>query len=226
MATSRSQVYKTDSGTESEMRFVAFSDTHNLHHQTVIPRGDVLLFGGDMCGRGTLEEVKRFGEFLASLPFQHKIVIAGNHDWPFQEEPQKAREALGDVTYLQDESFIVEGLKIYGSPWQPEFCRWAFNLKRGEELRAVWSKIPDDTDILITHGPPYDILDRCYDGRRVGCSDLKQRIEELTNLKIHLFGHIHESYGRHREGCTFLNGSVCDLYQRRAVNDPWVFDLP
>lgn len=208
------------------MKFVALSDTHNLHDYTHIPKGDVLLFGGDMCGHGTLDEVTRFGEFLAKLPFAHKIVIAGNHDWPFQREPDKARAALGDVTYLEDEECIIDGIKIYGSPWQPEFCNWAFNLSRGEPLKQVWSKIPDDTNVLITHGPPYDILDRCHDGRRVGCSDLRQRIGQLPSLKAHLFGHIHESYGRHIEGeCQYLNGSICDLYQRKAENVPWVFEL-
>ncbi|HIB69648.1 MAG TPA: metallophosphoesterase [Phycisphaerales bacterium] len=208
------------------MKFVALSDTHNLHLMTHIPEGDVLLFGGDMCGRGTLEEVEKFGEFLSTLPHEHKVVIAGNHDWPFEREPEKARKALGDVIYLEDEEVIIEGVKIYGSPWQPVFFNWAFNLERGEPLRKVWSKIPDDTDVLLTHGPPYDILDRCYDGRRVGCQDLRDRVSELKQLKAHIFGHIHEGYGRHREGdCTHYNASICDLGQRRAENVPWLFEI-
>ena len=208
------------------MRFVALSDTHNLHDYVKVPEGDVLLFGGDMCGRGTVAEVKAFGEFLGRLPHRHKIVIAGNHDWPFELEGESTEEALGDVTYLQDEECVIEGIKIYGSPWQPEFCQWAFNLPRGGPLRKVWSKIPDDTQVLITHGPPHGILDLTFRGMAVGCEALRERIEELPALRAHVFGHIHEGYGRYElNRCTFYNASVCDLYQRDAVNQPWVFEL-
>jgi Icc-related predicted phosphoesterase len=208
------------------VRFVALSDTHGLHASLQVPLGEILLFAGDMCGRGRLEEVREFGSWLAALPHKHKIVIAGNHDWPFEREPEEARKALGDVIYLQDQQVTIEGFKIYGSPWQPEFGRWAFNLKRGEELREVWSKIPTDTDILLTHGPPYGTLDRTYDRRLVGCDDLRARLADLTELKAHIFGHIHESYGRgEKDDCLFYNASVCDLAQRGVRNRPWAFDL-
>ena len=117
------------------MRFVALSDTHGWHDDVVVPEGDVLLFGGDMCGRGTLEEVGRFARFLEKQPHSHKIVIAGNHDWPFDKHGRHAHHWVKHGTYLQDTAITIEGLKFYGSPWQPEFCNWAFNLERGEPCR-------------------------------------------------------------------------------------------
>lgn len=208
------------------MRFVALSDTHGWHDDVVVPEGDVLLFGGDMCGRGTLEEVGRFARFLEKQPHSHKIVIAGNHDWPFERVPKKAQEALGELVYLQDDGVEVDGVKIYGSPWQPEFFQWAFNLPRGKPLREVWNRIPEDTQVLITHGPPHDILDLTSRGVAAGCEALRERVEELPQLRAHVFGHIHEAYGCRELGrCRFFNASICDLYQRAAVNPPWVFDL-
>ncbi|MFA5506287.1 MAG: metallophosphatase domain-containing protein [Vulcanimicrobiota bacterium] len=208
------------------MRFVVLSDTHNLHDHVRVPEGDVLLFGGDMCSRGTLEEVARFGAFLAKLPHPHKVVIAGNHDWPFERSPKRAVQALGEVVYLQDEAVEIEGVKIYGSPWQPEFFSWAFNLPRGKPLKKVWSRIPEDTQVLLTHGPPHDILDRTFRREAVGCEALRERVEELPELRAHIFGHIHEAYGRYQSGqCTFFNASICDLAQRVAQNPPWVFEL-
>lgn len=209
------------------MRCVAFSDTHGYHDYVNLPEGDVLLFGGDMCGRGRLNEVEAFGAYLARQPHRYKIVIAGNHDWPFQLESDAARKALpDDVIYLEDEAVEIEGRIFYGSPWQPEFGRWAFNLPRGAPLKAAWAKIPDETEVLITHGPPYGTLDRTSRRVLAGCDDLRARVKELTSLKVHLFGHIHEAYGRAEiEGVRFFNTSICDLAQRGAVNPPWVFEI-
>lgn len=210
------------------MRFVILSDTHGCHRQLAVPDGDVLLFAGDMCGPGKLEEVEKFGNWLRGLPHAHKVVIAGNHDWPFEKNEQQAREALGDdIIYLQDEGIELEGIKIYGSPWQPEFCRWAFNLPRGESLRKVWSKIPEDTNVLLTHGPPQGILDRTFDRRAVGCEALRERLRTLGKLRLHVFGHIHEAHGRYQEEeRLYLNASICDLSQRYAVNPAWSVELP
>lgn len=208
------------------MKFVAFSDSHGAHHKVSLPPGDVLLFSGDLCSSGRLEEVEKFGRFLAELPHRHKIVIAGNHDWPFQREPEKAREALGDVIYLEDEAVEIDGVHIYGSPWQPRFCNWAFNLPRGEVLAEVWSRIPEKTDVLLTHGPPMGILDRTYDGRHVGCADLMERVSSLPHLKAHVFGHIHEAYGTYEHrGCHYYNASAVDLRLRPGKQSPWSFEI-
>ncbi|MCA1609264.1 MAG: metallophosphoesterase, partial [Acidobacteria bacterium] len=134
-----------------------------------------------------------------------------------------------NVRYLQDETFEIDGLKIYGSPWQPRFYDWAFNLMRGRELREKWALIPDDVDVLVTHGPPQKILDAAptaHGFSNEGCEELRKRVEELRGrLLLHVFGHIHCGYGvEELLGVKFVNASVCDeLYQ--PVNAPVVVEL-
>ena len=194
------------------------SDTHNYTAGIVVPGGDVLIHSGDATVNGTVEEVTAFGEWFAGLPHRRKIFVAGNHDWLFQRDPCLAKVLLGKgVDYLEESSIEIEGKKFYGSPWQPRFYDWAFNLNRGPEMAAKWEKVPDDTDVLITHGPPRGILDAVSTPaglRNEGCDDLRERIASLAangRLKAHLFGHIHSGYGRRDEvGVTFINSSVCD----------------
>ncbi|MEW6277344.1 MAG: metallophosphatase domain-containing protein [Candidatus Eremiobacterota bacterium] len=205
------------------MRLVLLSDTHALHTRLAVPEGDILLHAGDLTRRGELEDVESFNRFLEKLPHRHKVVIAGNHDFCFERDRREAQKRLTAAVYLQDEAVTLEGLKIYGSPWQPWFYDWAFNLPRGEPLREKWARIPEGTDILITHGPPHGILDRTYDGRLVGCEELKTRVEELRP-RLHLFGHIHEAYGVHTEGpTTYVNACVCDM-RYRPIQAPIVLD--
>ncbi|MBI3927878.1 MAG: metallophosphoesterase family protein [Armatimonadetes bacterium] len=193
------------------MKIIVLSDTHGLHERVSIPEGDLLIHAGDLTAHGSLRELSEFDRFLARLPHRHKIVIAGNHDWCFQRQPQQARSVLKAAIYLQDESTVVEGLRIYGSPWQPWFMDWAFNLPRGEALRRIWAAIPDGTDVLVTHGPPFGILDRTARGMHAGCQDLLDRVRDVRPA-LHVFGHIHEAYGQAREGTTlFVNASVCTL---------------
>jgi len=120
----------------------------------------------------------------------------------------------------------VAGIKFYGSPWQPWFYDWAFNLKRRTEIRAKWDLIPLDTEVLITHGPPYGILDRTTRGERVGCEELLEAIKQIRP-RLHVFGHIHEAYGiRSNDDISYINGSNCDV-RFRLVNPPIVqiFDI-
>ncbi len=194
---------------------VFLSDTHGLHDKISVPDGDILIHAGDFCNHGTMEEVAAFGKWLRSLPHKHKIVVAGNHDWPFQRKPSTARETLGDgadgIVYVEDAEVQVEGFRIYGSPWQPEFCDWAFNLPReGWELRAKWAAIPDGLDILVTHGPPSGVLDDTPYDPHVGCEELAKVLPGKAP-RVHAFGHVHHSYGECRVfGTLFLNCSTCD----------------
>lgn len=190
------------------LRLVMMSDTH-LHHDFPVPDGDVLLHAGDLCETGTLEELERVGQFLQELPHRHKIVIAGNHDFCFVDHPAEARGLLGEgVTYLQDEEIEIEGLRLYGSPWQPWHHNMAFNLRRGLEMRACWSRIPEGIDILMTHGPALSHGDMTSRNVRAGCDELHARIRQVRP-KLHVFGHIHEGFGVSREGETvFANASI------------------
>jgi Icc-related predicted phosphoesterase len=192
------------------MRIVAVSDTHGCHRRVAVPPGDILVHAGDLTMTGSLQDVAEFNDFLGKLPHPHKIVIAGNHDWCFQRKPEKARALLTNAVYLQDEAVTVEGIRFYGSPWQPWFYDWAFNLPRGRALADKWALIPEGTDVLVTHGPPRGFGDRTFDGRHEGCDDLLERVRRIRP-KVHIFGHIHEAAGRWDEdGVTFVNASTWD----------------
>ena len=206
-------------------RIVCLSDTHNCNEEIDVPDGDLLIHSGDATISGTTLEVQRFIDWYSSLPHRSKILIAGNHDWAFQLQPEAAVAAIPEnVIYLRDSSTEIDGLKIYGSPWQPRFFDWAFNLDRGPEMAEKWKLIPDDTDILITHGPPNGILDRTPAGDNAGCEELRKRVEKIRP-KLHVFGHIHMGYGRtHRFGVTFVNACICDEAYRPS-NPPIVIDL-
>jgi Icc-related predicted phosphoesterase len=210
------------------MRIVCLSDTHNCNEQIQVPDGDLLLHAGDATLRGSWEEIRAFAAWFKSLPHKHKIFVAGNHDWLFETSNLFARSLLPKpIVYLQDAAVEIEGLKIYGSPWQPRFFDWAFNLDRGPELAAKWKLIPDDTDILVTHGPPHGILDevpRRYWVENTGCEELRQRVE-IIRPKLHVFGHIHCGYGQTEQfGVRFVNASNCDE-QYEPNQPPIVIDL-
>lgn len=181
------------------MRIVAVADTHLFHKTLPVPPGDVFVHAGDFCRRGTLQELARAAEWIQSLPHKHKVVVAGNHDWAFVNTPKEARDMLGpSVIYLEDSEAKIEGVRFWGSPWQPEFHSWAFNLPRGPVIAAKWAAIPPGIDVLITHGPPAGIKDRSSTGGRTGCVDLLERIKQVKP-RIHLFGHIHEDGGVFRD---------------------------
>jgi len=199
------------------MKITFISDTHGLHsHYTskaygnLLGEGDILVHAGDISNIGKESEIKNFLDWFSNTDYTHKIFIAGNHDWGFTKIDDINQEYKDKgVVYLFDSSVIIEGLKFYGSPWQPEFYNWAFNLPRnGNELKSKWDLIPDDTDILITHGPPWTILDRVPTGASVGCEFLYDRVLEVKPL-INVFGHIHSSYGQKTlNGIEFLNASL------------------
>jgi predicted phosphodiesterase len=196
------------------MKVVVWSDTHCLHEQVSLPDGDILIHAGDFTGRGKFDDIRRFNDFLGGLPHRYKVVIAGNHDWAFEKTPEEARALLTAATYLQDSEIVLEGIRIYGSPWQPAFFDWAFNLPRGAEIRQKWELIPEGLDILVTHGPPRGIGDKTRLGCHAGCQDLLELVE-LRRPRYHLFGHIHEGYGVWSQGgITYMNGSVCDVRYR------------
>lgn len=206
------------------MRIVCVSDTHTLHENLAVPDGDVLIHAGDLTEWGALKDVEAFDAWLRRLPHRHKIVIAGNHDFAFEKRPREAAALLTSCTYLLDSGVTIGGVRIWGSPWQPRFCDLAFNLDRGPAIRAKWDLIPADTDILVTHGPPWGHGDETLRGEKVGCRDLLDVIEKIRP-RYHIFGHIHEGYGTTRNAhTTFVNAAICDVAYN-AVNKPVVLDL-
>ena len=210
---------------QEKIRIVAVSDTHSRHRELVVPDGDILIHAGDATMAGTVRELIEFNAWLGALPHRIKIVCAGNHDWLFEKDPHLARVILTNARYIEDQLTTTLGLRIYVSPWQPRFFDWAFNLDRGEPIRAKWDLIPHELDILVTHGPPYGILDVSgMTGEHVGCEELRRAVERVRP-RVHIFGHIHHSYGvMVHEGIKFINASICDEgYQ--PTHAPIIIDL-
>jgi hypothetical protein len=224
------------------IRIVCMSDTHGKHRDVHLPPGDILLHGGDFSRSGEINQYSDLSAYFRDSGFEQVICIAGNHDmtlhpsyyndnWGrFHHEPfdcVKAQAALEHCIYLKDSSHTTKhGIEVYGSPWSPEFFNWAFNLPRGSPIRAVWDRIPDSTDLLITHGPPLGRGDMTRENGRAGCNDLTVVVQDRVKPRIHLFGHIHEDAGVSFDNHTlYINGSNLNiLYQ--AVNHPIVVDLP
>lgn len=208
------------------MKIVFISDTHGLHNKVEIPNGDMLIHAGDVSSRGKEHEINDFLDWFANQPHKYKIFIAGNHDFFFEKMDAKYIETKipENIIYLNDSGIEIKGFKIWGSPIQPEFYNWAFNRNRGSAIKKHWDLIPLNTDILITHGPPLNILDKTISGDFVGCEDLLTAVNRIKP-KIHVFGHIHEDYGVLKtNNTTFINASVLDV-RYRNVNDPVVIDL-
>jgi predicted phosphodiesterase len=211
------------------MKLILISDTHNRHREVSIPEGDILIHSGDFSGRGNPYEVEDFLDWFSSQPHTYKIFIAGNHDMSFEYKSTWLTDMLygldPNIFYLEDSEVTIDSVKFYGSPWQPEFNHWAFNLPRGKELADKWSRIPLDTNVLITHGPSYGNVDYTIFGHQnVGCFDLLERIKEVKP-QIHTCGHIHHSYGsKYDEYTTYFNSSICDE-RYNPTNSSWVVDI-
>ncbi len=219
------------------MEITFISDTHHIVSNQedrddltlLLPGGPILVHAGDMSGRGTESEIRRFLDWFSSLPYMHKILIAGNHDFFFEiAKPELVAALLADypeVTYLNDSGVTIEGIKFWGSPVTPWFHNWAFN-RYPQEIEAHWDLIPNDTDVLITHGPPQGILDKTIrEGWSVGCKYLLKVVNRV-NPKVHVFGHIHEGMGQTQIGGTiFINAAVVDERYHLWHNKPSVINV-
>ncbi|NJN15121.1 MAG: metallophosphoesterase [Oscillochloris sp.] len=205
------------------MRIVVISDTHGMHEQVGVPEGDVLIHAGDLTAHGELDELRALNEWLGRLPHRHKLVIAGNHDWICAEMPAYMPKIFSNGVYLCDSAVQIGELRFYGSPWQPRFLDWAFNLDP-PELRRVWAQVPTNVDVLITHGPPQGMLDLTVYGVDAGCAELWAELARIRP-RLHVFGHIHEGYGTAEyDGMIFGNASSCTV-RYQPINPPLVFDL-
>jgi Icc-related predicted phosphoesterase len=208
------------------LKIVAISDTHGQHRRVRLPKGDVLVHAGDLTTKGEFSEVSDFLDWFSKLPFARKIFIAGNHDFFFEKAPDALiqKQIPEGVVYLNDSGITINDLNIWGSPVTPWFFDWAFNRQRGADINRHWKRIPSNTDLLVTHGPAFGILDVIINGNHTGDKDLLKMINEIKP-KVHLCGHIHESYGSLKRGTTrHVNASlVNERYE--LVNPPVVFDL-
>ena len=205
------------------MRIVCLSDTHNLHHELIIPEGDILIHAGDCTDGGTRNETENFLKWFSSQPHKHKILVPGNHDF-FFEKIEQLKKVPDNIELLMDRGLKIEGYQFWGSPVSPGLYNWAFNRERGSEIRKHWNLIPGETDVLITHTPPYGILDEISSGVKLGCEEL---LKALTTVKpkFHLFGHIHHAAGTVKKSSTnFFNLSVLDE-RHRIMHSPVILNL-
>lgn len=211
------------------MKIVAISDTHNKHDDLIIPNCDILLHSGDITffsKKGT-QEVVDFLNWFHSQPAKHKIFIAGNHDVLLEKEEAFFRKIMPpSVIYLNDEMVTIEGINIWGSPITPWFHDWAFNRKRGEDIKKHWDLIPDNVDLLLTHGPAYGILDDSANGR-LGCQDLLSAIKRIQP-SVHIFGHQHAkghvSIEMNGKNIEFYNSAMVDN-SYKIITYPHVFEF-
>lgn len=206
------------------MKIVLLSDTHSLHDRLDVPPGDLLLHAGDFSKRGTRAETAAFLDWFAGLPHPHKVLVAGNHDFIAERAPELLEQMMPEsITYLNDSGATVNGIRIWGSPIQPWFFDWAFNRHPGPDIDRHWQLIPDDTDILITHGPPNGILDRTVKGKLAGCVDLRRHLKRIQP-RLHVFGHIHEAYGTETHGKTTYINASCLNFRYQPVHVIQSFD--
>lgn len=215
-----------------KIKICCISDTHGKHKQVEIPQCDILIHAGDYTIAGEEYEVRDFLEWFTGLnQATYKVFIEGNHDKHTDEkfaEELKSKEWVNDLYneyqinrkdtfYLLNSSVNLFGLNIYGSPVTPSFYPeyWAHNVDRGRPIEAYWKLIPDNTDILITHGPPAYICDY-VNGQHVGCTDLRGRVEEIKP-KLHVFGHLHENYGVvNKVDTIYINAALLDNNYKMA----------
>lgn len=207
----------------------AFSDTHGNRHQNLKLKGaDVLICSGDISNYGEYKAVTKFLDWFKKLDgYKHKILIPGNHDLSFEDRPdwllKELKKLPKNIHYLEHSGIEINKIKFYGCPTTPIFGDWAF-MSDDKERVSIYNNIPKDTDVLITHGPPFGILDVNRFGENCGCG----YIEEFTkDVKVHIFGHIHEGYGfKEKDNKRYYNVSSFKVFNDSSiVNDPVIIEI-
>ena len=218
-------------------RFVLISDTHNT--EPPLPKGEVLIHAGDLTGNGGRKQTEAAMRWIGeqAQKFEWVVFVGGNHDWfVYHLSREMGANAVREfvrpygenIIYLENELATVAGANIYGSPVQPTFCDWAWNYRRGAEIRKVWDKIPLNVDMLITHGPPFQVLD-WVGKQRVGCEDLRAALDRVKP-KVHVFGHIHAAHGKAKAFTHYktakceISCPVVDCYNAAVVGEDYRLD--
>jgi predicted phosphohydrolase len=188
------------------LTLILLSDTHDLHTEVQVPPGDILIIAGDwtkFCH--SLRAIESFSRWLGELPHRHKLLTFGNHEFWFEAD-ERRRYLLPDATVLLNEGVEIDGLRIWGSPVTPLYGG-AFGLSSPKDRVRHWARIPRDTHVLVTHGPPHGILDRPPgQEEHQGDPELLEAIKGLPELRLHVFGHVHGANGMvERNGVTFAN---------------------
>ena len=238
--------------TRESLTLVCISDTHMRHKyfDDTFPNGDVLVHTGDASNFGSFDELKEFALWFAQQPHKYKIFVPGNHDMLFDEKfydvyykewtigkkesSLKIKQLMAKlgIIVLIDESIVIENIKFYGTPWTIIEHPWqtAFQLP-ADKMVTKWEHIEEDTDILLTHSPPYGILDKClFGGSNTGCKELMRVVKEKIKPAVHVYGHEHGEPGIQQHiyqsgQCTYFGNaaSVSEYYITRR--NPLVFSI-
>ena len=196
------------------MKITCISDTHMHHKKIAMPETDMIIHAGDFTYHGEIAEVQKFLRWYGGQKAKYKLLICGNHEVEISKQPEllKAMCENEGIQLLYNSHTVIEGLTIFGSPNSLKFGNgWAYNSTENE-LENIYHTVLPDTDIVITHGPAYGRLDKVLSGQLVGSMALTKRLTELSNLKLHVTGHIHESRGTLlRNGVLTVNASICGI---------------
>lgn len=203
---------------------VLISDTHELHRGSDVPAGDILRHAGDftMFSR-SLETVEDFNNWLGDLGHRHKLIVPGNHEFFLQPDLNRT-SLLTNATVLVNETVVIDGLRFWGSPVTP-LLGSVFGIASPKERLQHWSGMPD-LDILITHGPPFGVLDRSSEqDEPMGDAELLDVVRKRQPL-LHVFGHVHGAYGQVSIGKTlFVNAAMLGVHGS-LKHGPVVIRLP
>lgn len=179
------------------IEITCISDLHG--YEPKLTGGDLLIIAGDFTAADTEKQHVEFIDWVSKQNYTKIILVPGNHDGHYEKYGPFDCKKEDKIQILMDSGYEFKGFKIWGSPWTPIFFNWHFMLKRGREIKKKWDLIPEDTDILVTHGPAYGICDQTQSYRvvqRVGCQDLEEAVARVQP-QLHVFGHIHQGYGKH-----------------------------
>jgi len=205
------------------------SDTHGQHRKIPkewLPDTDWILHTGDISSIGTLDQVSDFLDWFSKVGnYSFRCFIAGNHDWLYEKNSYVAKSMTPDnVIYLENSEVVMDGIKIFGVPQQIEFYNWAFNVPK-EGMKKYWDAVPSDTNILLSHGAPFGVLDMTLEGKNTGCEYLLKRLSELKQIKLEVHGHIHEARGifEGADGQKIINASLLNR-NYKMVNRPYIID--
>ena len=224
------------------LKIVCISDTHNKLKDQCFPGGSILIHAGDFTRNGFHQDISNFDSWMSRQSYQRKLCIAGNHEVSLDSKLMsqivkngthlrymnfdytQVKGLFKNCEYLEDSSTSVNSYKIYGSPWTIGSTRWGFTIPKEMDHIETWNHIPQDVDILITHSPPYGILDKTEEGINIGSQGLREMVLQIKPI-VHIFGHAHESYGYTMvEGIHFINASTCTRAQS-PTNPAIVFSL-
>ena len=205
------------------LTIVLISDTHDMHREVEIPKGDLLIHAGDFTMNSmSAEKLIDFNDWLGELPHAFRVVIPGNHDFVV-EEPSR-RQLITNATLLINESIEIMGLKVWGSPTTPLLGE-AFGVVSDTDRAKLYSRIPADTDVLVTHGPPYGILDQAPGAEyHAGCQQLLAAVRRIKPM-LHIFGHVHAGYGTFSTPDTLFVNAALPGKDYDLSNPPHVFRL-